>query len=159
MARHFFLQCEPELVLCCLIEYEHSVLALLVCLGEVTAFNNRNSHKPQEVPSDRIALEADLLALVHSAPAHTARLHKVSIGPRDVLDLRVFPQFGAQGLGGLRDSTVNVGSDEFLTVKAHIVAEHILSLESHECGADDQRYGDQELQADKQIPEHTALGA
>ena len=159
MSRHFFIQGEAELVLRSLIEYEHSVLALLVGLGEVPSLDNRNAHKLQEVPGDRIALEADLFALVHSAPAHTARLYKVSISPGNVLDLRIFPQFGAQGLGGLRDSTVNVGSDEFLTVKAHIVAEHILSLEPNKCGADDQRDGDQELQADKQVPEHTALGA
>ena len=159
MARHFFLQCEPELVLCRFIEYEDSVLALLVSLGEITPLDDWNAHKPQEVPRDRIALEADLFALVQTAPAHTARLHKVSISPGNILDLRVFPQFGAQGLSRLRDSTVNVGSDEFLTVKAHIVAEHILSLESHERGADDQRNGDQELQANKQVPEHTPLGA
>ena len=61
--------------------------------------------------------------------------------------------------GGLRDSTVHVGRDEFLTVKAHVVAEHVLSLKSHERGADDQRDGDQELQAHKQVPEHTPLGA
>ena len=48
---------------------------------------------------------------------------------------------------------------EFLTVKAHVVAEHVLSLKSHERGADDQRDGDQELQAHKQVPEHTPLGA
>ena len=119
----------------------------------------QDAHKPQEVPGDRIALEADLFALVQSAPAHTARLYKVSISPGNVLDLRIFPQFGAQSLGGLRDSTVHVGRDEFLTVKAHVVAEHVLSLKSHERGADDQRDGDQELQADKQVPEHTTLGA
>ena len=159
MSRHFFIQGEAELVLRCLIEYEHSVLALLVGLGEVPALDNRNAHKLQEVPGDRIALEADLFALVHSAPAHTARLYKVSISPGNVLDLRIFPQFGAQSLGGFRDSTVHVGRDEFLAVKAHVVAEHVLSLKSHERGAYDQRDGNQELQAHEQVPEHTPLGA
>ena len=159
VAQHFFIQAEAELAFSRLIEYEHPVLALLVGLSEIAAFLNGDSHKLEEVPSDRVALKAYLLALVQSAPAHTGRLHKVSVSPADILDLRVLQKFGTNSLGRAGHITVDIRDEQPLPIEAHIVTEHKLPLKPHEHSADYQRDGYQKLQSHKQIPEHAALGA
>ena len=59
---------------------------LLIGFGEITAFDDVDAHKAQEVPRNGIDLPTGIFATHFSSPTHAGILDEGTVTPSDILD-------------------------------------------------------------------------
>ena len=133
-----------------LVANQHAGGLVLIRFEKVAAVDNGDPHHLEEVPPHDVGLQGDSFILVSAAPSHTAYVHQLPFGRRDVDHARVGQQAASQGVVVQCGLSGEWCGHQIAAVEAHLLLQHEVVLEEDESRGDDESQRNGELEAQQQ---------